>query len=472
MSKIIYDIVIIGAGPAGYMAAELAGKSGLNTIIFDKQYLGGVCLNEGCIPTKTLLYTAKLYESARSGEKYGIYADNVHYDFMAIMKRKDKVVKKLVGGVASALKKSGVEVVYQKAFIKGKTNEGFMVESDGKEFCAKNLLIATGSEPAIPSVTGLESVKYLTNREILQLSEIPDELTILGAGYIGIEFAAFFSAMGTRVALVELMPEILPGIDKEISGFVKQELVARNVDIRLNSKVVNVENSNLTIEITNAVKSGELNSNANPTGTSVKTETIPFNNLLISIGRKPAISYLGLENIGVEYSKKGIRTDLQCRTNIPAVYAAGDVNGISMLAHTAYREAQVVVNNISGRKDRVRYTAIPSVIYTNPEIASVGLTEENARNENIEYDIKQLPMAYSGRFVAENEGRNGLVKILAGKKYGEILGVHMAGNPASELIWGAAMMIENELRVKDVEEIVFPHPTVSEIFREVIFSFR
>jgi dihydrolipoamide dehydrogenase len=472
MNKPIYDLLIMGAGPAGYMAAELAGKTGLKTIIFDKQYLGGVCLNEGCIPTKTLLYTAKLYESARSGEKYGIYADNVHYDFTAIMKRKDKVVKKLVGGVANTLKKSGVEIIYQKAFIKGKTGEGFVIESDGKEFLTKNLLIATGSEPAIPPVPGLESVEYSTNREILQISEIPDELTVLGAGYIGIEFAAFFSAMGTRVKIVELMPEILPGIDKDISGFVRQELIARNADIRVNSKVVSVEKSNLIIEITDALKSGELSSNSNTAGTSVKTETVPFKNLLISIGRKPVVRDLGLENIGVEHSAKGIKTDLQCRTNIPGVYAAGDVNGKSMLAHTAYRETQVVVNNISGRKDRVRYNVIPSVVYTNPEIASVGLTEENARNESIEYDIKQLPMAYSGRYVAENEGKNGLMKILAGKKYGEILGVHMVGNPASELIWGAAMMIENELRLKDVEDIVFPHPTVSEIFREVFFSFR
>jgi dihydrolipoamide dehydrogenase len=265
---------------------------------------------------------------------------------------------------------------------------------------------------------------------------------------------------------------MLPGIDKDISRFVRQELAAKNVDIRLNSKVVRIEKSNLITETTNALKSLELNGNPNSTGNSLKTETVPFKNLLISIGRKTAVRDLGLENIGVEYSQKGIRTDLQCRTNIPAVYAAGDVNGVSMLAHTAYREAQVVVNNISGKKDLVRYNTIPSVVYTNPEIATVGITEENARKENIEYDLKQLPMAYSGRFVAENEGKNGLVKIITGKKYGEILGVHMVGNPASELIWGAAMMIENELRLKDVEEIVFPHPTVSEIFREVIFSFR
>jgi dihydrolipoamide dehydrogenase len=474
MSKTIYDLVIIGAGPAGYMAAERAGQSGLKTILFDKQYLGGVCLNEGCIPTKTLLYTAKLYESAKSGEKYGIHADNVHYDFPAIMKRKDKIVKKLVAGVSNTLKKYGVEIIFQKAFIKGRTVDGIVVESAGNEFIAKNLLIATGSEPTVPAIPGLESVKYFTNREILQLSEMPEELTILGAGYVGIEFASFFSAMGTKVTVVELMPDILPGMDRDITRFVRQELTARNVEFKLNSQVIGIDKNNLITEIAADIK----DETGDKTGSGAKatkrqgSDMVLFRNLLISIGRKPTVRDMGLENLGIEYSSHGIKTDLQCRTNIPGVYAAGDVNGFSMLAHTAYREAEVVINNLSGRKDQMRYNAIPSVVYTNPEIASVGLTEEMAREKNIDYDVKQVPMAYSGRFVAENEGKNGLAKILVGNKYGEILGVHMVGNPASELIWGAAMMIENELRLRDVEDIVFPHPTVSEIIRETIFAFK
>jgi dihydrolipoamide dehydrogenase len=474
MSKTIYDLVIIGAGPAGYMAAERAGQSGLKTILFDKQYLGGVCLNEGCIPTKTLLYTAKLYESAKSGEKYGIHADNVHYDFPAIMKRKDKIVKKLVAGVSNTLKKYGVEIIFQKAFIKGRTVDGIVVESAGNEFITKNLLIATGSEPTVPAIPGLESVKYFTNREILQLSEMPEELTILGAGYVGIEFASFFSAMGTKVTVVELMPDILPGMDRDITRFVRQELTARNVEFKLNSQVIGIDKNNLITEIAADIK----DETGDKTGSGAKatkrqgSDMVLFRNLLISIGRKPTVRDMGLENLGIEYSSHGIKTDLQCRTNIPGVYAAGDVNGFSMLAHTAYREAEVVINNLSGRKDQMRYNAIPSVVYTNPEIASVGLTEEMAREKNIDYDVKQVPMAYSGRFVAENEGKNGLAKILVGNKYGEILGVHMVGNPASELIWGAAMMIENELRLRDVEDIVFPHPTVSEIIRETIFAFK
>jgi dihydrolipoamide dehydrogenase len=472
INKTTYDLLIIGAGPAGYMAAERAGQSGMKTILFDKQYLGGVCLNEGCIPTKTLLYTAKLYESVKSGIKYGIHADNVRYDFPAITRRKDKIIKKLVAGVGNTLKKSGVEVVFQQAFIKGKTMEGIVVESAGNEYPATNLLVATGSEPVIPKIPGLQSLNYLTNREILQLSEIPEELTILGAGYAGIEFAAFFSAMGTKVTVVELMPDILPGMDRDITQIVKQELVVKNVDFKLDSKVIRIENNNLVTETNDETQTKTDIGNGKSRATESGLKMIPCKNLFVSTGRKPAVQNLGLENLGVEYSAHGIKTDLQCRTNIPNIYAAGDVNGISMLAHTAYREAEVVVNTLSGRKDQVRYNAIPSVVYTNPEIAAVGLTEEMAREKNIDYDVSQMPMAYSGRFVAENEGKNGLAKILAGKKYGEILGVHLVGNPASELIWGASMMIENELRLRDVEEIVFPHPTVSEILRETIFSFR
>jgi dihydrolipoamide dehydrogenase len=458
MSKIIYDVVIIGAGPAGYMAAERAGQAKLRTLLFDKKYLGGVCLNEGCIPTKTLLYTAKLFEVAKSGSKYGIHAENIRYDFPAIMKRKDKVVKKLVSGVGNTLKKFGVETVYQMAFIKGKNSEGVVLESEGNEFLAKNLLIATGSEPIVPNIPGLESLKYFTSTEILQLTDIPEELTILGAGYIGIEFAAFFATMGTKVTVVELMPDILPGMDRDISQLLKQELLSKNVEFKLSSKVIRIENNNLFIE--------------KSVGERTEPVMIPFKNLLISIGRKPSVQSFGLENTGVEYYNGGIKTDLQCRTNIPNIYAAGDVNSISMLAHTAYREAEVVVRNILGRKDQVRYNAIPSVVYTNPELASVGLTEEMAKEKNIDFDVRQLSMAYSGRFVAENEGKNGIAKILVGKKYREILGVHLAGNPASELIWGAAMMIENEMRLMDVEEIVFPHPTVSEILRETVFAFK
>jgi dihydrolipoamide dehydrogenase len=452
--KITYDIAIIGAGPAGYKAAERAGQSGLKTLLFDKEYLGGVCLNEGCIPIKTLLYTSRLFKMAKDGVKYGIHAENIRYDLSAIMRRKNKVVKKLVGGVENTLKKFGVEIIYEKAFIKGKTKDTIIIESTGNEFHAKNLIIATGSEPMMPGIPGLESRNFYTSREILQLSELPDEITILGAGYIGIELAAFFSAMGTKVTVVELMPDILPGIDKELSQLLKKELSASKVEFKLGIEVVKVEKNNLV------AKSG------------FESKLIPFKNLLICIGRKPSVQNLGLENLDIEYHDSGIKTDHQCRTNIPHVYAAGDVNGLSMLAHTAYREAEVVVNNIIGNKDMMRYEAVPWVVYTSPEIATVGMTGEMAKEQDIEYEVRKLPMAYSGRFVAENEGKNGFAKIIIGKKYRNVLGMHLIGNPASEMIYGAGMMIENEMRIQDIEEIIFPHPTVSEILRETVFAFR
>ena len=447
-----YDLAIIGAGPAGYVAAERAGHAGLSVVLFDKKQLGGVCLNEGCIPTKTLLYSAKLYEQAKSGDKYGIICADVSFDFSKISDRKEKIIRKLVGGISMKMKKNKVEVINAEAIIKEKTKEGIAIAAEGNFFECKNLLICTGSEAAIPSIKGLDKKNILTNREILQLKEIPESLNIIGGGVIGIEFANFFSAMGCRVSVFEMMDEILPGIDKDISKILREELTKKGTTFYLNAKVVEVNNTTVVFEKEN------------------KTEKVEAAQLLVSVGRKPNVEGIGLENIGVEFSNKGIKIDKNCRTNIYNVYAAGDVTGRSLLAHTASRAGEVVVNNLIGVKDEMRYDAIPSVVYTNPEVSCVGLTEEEAKKNNIAVKIFKLPMSYAGRFAIENEGRNGLCKIIAGEKYQEILGVHFIGNPSSEMIYGASMAIEMQMRVKDIKEIVFPHPTVSEIFKETLFA--
>ncbi|MGB3005166.1 MAG: dihydrolipoyl dehydrogenase [Chitinophagaceae bacterium] len=447
-----YDLAIIGAGPAGYVAAERAGHAGLSVVLFDKKQLGGVCLNEGCIPTKTLLYSAKLYEQAKSGDKYGIICADVSFDFSKISDRKEKIIRKLVGGISMKMKKNKVEVINAEAIIKEKTKEGIAIAAEGNFFECKNLLICTGSEAAIPSIKGLDKKNILTNREILQLKEIPESLNIIGGGVIGIEFANFFSAMGCRVSVFEMMDEILPGIDKDISKILREELTKKGTTFYLNAKVVEVNNTTVVFE------------------KESKTEKVEAAQLLVSVGRKPNVDGIGLENIGVEFSNKGIKIDKNCRTNIYNVYAAGDVTGRSLLAHTASRAGEVVVNNLIGVKDEMRYDAIPSVVYTNPEVSCVGLTEEEAKKNNIAVKIFKLPMSYAGRFAIENEGRNGLCKIIAGEKYQEILGVHFIGNPSSEMIYGASMAIEMQMRVKDIKEIVFPHPTVSEIFKETLFA--
>lgn len=449
------DLAIIGGGPGGYVAAERAGHKGLSVTLFEKKELGGVCLNEGCIPTKTLLYSAKIYDNACHGEKYGVKAENVTFDFGKIVARKNKVVRKLVAGVGSKMKMFHVNVIKGEAYIVGRSEKGIEITCNGESTFARNLLICTGSEAFVPPIPGVKEAGdvILTNREILALKDQPRSLVIIGGGVIGMEFASFYNSLGTEVTVIEMLPEILGGLDAEISAMLRDIYAKKGIKFNLSCKVTAVNGNEVEYE--------------DPTGAKY---TIIGEKILMSVGRRPVTQGFGLENLGVELNRGGIKVDEKMRTNIPNVFAAGDVTGFSMLAHTASREGEVVVNNLTGRNDVMRYNAIPGVVYTNPEVSCVGLTEEQAAKEGIAYKVAKLPMAFAGRFVAENEGGNGLCKVLVGEKHGEVLGVHMLGNPSSEMLYGACMAIEQEMTVKELEEVVFPHPTVSEIFKEAIFS--
>ena len=449
------DLAIIGGGPAGYVAAERAGAKGLKVVLFEKRELGGVCLNEGCIPTKTLLYSAKIYDSAIHGDKYGVFAKDATFDFGKIVDRKTRVVRRLVAGVGAKMKAHGVQVVKGEAMIEGRSSEGIKISCNGEHFLAANLLICTGSEAFVPPIPGLKEAGdiILTNREILALKEQPESLVIIGGGVIGMEFASFYNSLGTKVTVVEMLPEILNGLDKELSAMLRGIYAKKGVEFNLSCKVTKIDG--------NVVTYVDAENNEH---------TVSGDKILVSVGRRAVTAGFGLENLGVELNRGGIKVDNKMRTNVPGVYAAGDVTGFSLLAHTASREGEVVVNNLTGREDSMRYDAIPGVVYTNPEISGVGLTEESAKQKGIAYKVASLPMAYAGRFVAENEGGNGVCKVLVGQKYGEVLGVHMLGNPSSEMIYGACMAIEAEMTIKELEEVVFPHPTVSEIFKETIFA--
>jgi len=451
----MFDLIIIGGGPAGYVAAERAGHKGLNVILFEKKNMGGVCLNEGCIPTKTLLYSAKTYENALHGDKYGVYGDNIRFDFEKIVARKNKVVKKLVAGVEGKMKLHHVTVVKGEALIQGRSPKGVEVICNGETYLGVNLLICTGSEAFVPPIPGIaESGELiLTNREILELKEQPKSLVIIGGGVIGMEFASFYNSLGTKVTVVEMLPEILGGLDFEISAMLRDIYGRKGIEFNLNAKVVKVDGNKVIFE-----KDGQ-------------TLSVEGDKILVSVGRRAVTKGFGLENLNVEMNRGGIKVDEKMRTNVPGVFAAGDVTGFSLLAHTASREGEVVVNNLTGRPDQMRYNAIPGVVYTNPEVAGVGETEESAKAKGIAYKVAKLPMAYAGRFVAENEGGAGLCKVLTGSTYGEVIGVHMLGNPCSEIIYGACMAIEQEMTLTELQEVVFPHPTVSEIFKETIFAF-
>lgn len=451
-----YDVVILGGGPAGYLAGERAGQAGLKAVVIEKRSVGGVCLNEGCIPSKTLLNSAKVYSYATHGDKYGVTTTGAALDHKAVVARKNKVVNTLVSGIKATLKSHKVDVVNAEGVIKGKEGEEFVVIAEGKEYRGKNLVIATGSSPAMPPITGLreqyEAGFILTNREILDLQEIPEKLVIIGGGVIGLEMAAYFNTAGSKVTVIEMLDHIAGPTEGEISAMLLKDLTKKGVEFCLSSKVLEIKAGSVVYEA------------------GGKTVEVQADKALCSIGRRPVTQGIGLESIGVYTERGAIKTDSQCRTNIPNVYAAGDVNGFSMLAHTAYREAEVCINTILGKRDIMRYNAIPAVIYTSPEIAGVGETEESAKQKGIDYVCSKVPMIYSGRFVAENEGVDGICKVLADKKSGKILGVHIMGSYASEMIYGAALMIEMEMRVSDVKELVFPHPTVCEIIREAIFK--
>lgn len=451
-----YDLIVIGGGPAGYLGAERAAHAGLNTLLIEKRSLGGVCLNEGCIPSKTLLYSAKICDSARHGEKYGVTSNNISLDHKAVVARKCKVVNTLVSGVKMQLKKNGVKVVDGFGEITGKSSEGYEVKVGEEAFTGKRLLIATGSEPVVPPIPGVKEGiakgHVITNREIFDLDSIPKSLVIIGGGVIGLEMASYFNSAGSKVTIIEMLDHIAGNTDRELSGILMNEYTKKGVTFLLNSKVTEVKDDCVVYEADG------------------KSASVPADKVLMSIGRRAVINGVGLDKIGVEIEKGHIKVDLKGRTNIPEVYAAGDVNGYSMLAHTAYREAEVCINNMLGKKDIMRYGAIPSVIYTNPEVASVGETEESAKQKGIEFEAAKVPMQFSGRYLAENEDGKGICKVIVDMKYNKIIGVHMIGSYASEIIYGAGLMVESEMRVNDIKELVFPHPTVSEIIREGIFS--
>lgn len=448
-------IAIIGAGPAGYTAAEYAAQNGLKVILFEEKKLGGICLNEGCIPTKTLLYAAKLIQNAQNSTKYGIKIDHIDIDFGKIMARKNKIIRKLNAGIRTKLNHPNITTINEKAKFNSYTNGQIEIKTISKSYPVDYALICTGSQNFTPSIDGIKECNHLwTSTEALNTDTIPKELTIIGGGVIGIEFADFYNTLGTKVTIIEMMDEILNNMDRQLSQSLREILTQKGITFHLNSKVLKIENQ------TNIVFEKDQ-----------QKQTITTEKILISVGRKPNTTDIGLETIGIAQHKNGgIKINEQMQTNLPNVYAAGDVTGQSMLAHTASKEAQVAINNILNIDDHIYYHTIPSVVYTNPEIASVGESEQALNEKGIKYKTQQLPMSFSGRFVAENEGSNGICKIISSAETNKILGVHLLGNPASEIITTATLAIEKKMTTEEWKKSVFPHPTVGEILKETLFE--
>ena len=441
-----YDVAIIGGGPAGYTAAEAAGKAGLSVVLFEKKSLGGVCLNEGCIPTKTLLYSAKTLDNARHAQKYAVNVTVDGFDLPKIIARKQKVVRKLVLGVKAKLTAHQVQIVTGEAYIEDAQH----IRCGEEVYECAHLLLCTGSETFVPPIPGVQDISYWTHREALDCKELPQSLTIIGGGVIGMEFASYFTSLGVKVVVIEMLDEILGGLDKEISSLLRTEYQKRGVQFLLSTKVLSFEQTEEGVKVN--YEEGE----------------IMAEKVLLSMGRRPVTKGYGLENLRLRTDERGrICVNAHMQTSVPNVYACGDITGVSMLAHTAVREAEVAIHHLLNILDEMSYNAIPGVVYTNPEVASVGFTEEALQREGISYRVSKLPMAYSGRFVAENEGVNGVCKLLIAED-DTVLGAHLLGNPASEIITLAGMAITMKLKAEEWKKMVFPHPTVGEIFKETL----
>lgn len=452
----VFDLMIIGGGPGGYLCAERAAQGGMKTVVFEQEHLGGTCLNEGCIPTKTLLNSAKLYRHATESEDFGVTAENVKFDHAKVIERKEKVVKTLVSGVTAAMRAGKITVVSESAQIRGRDENGFAVEAGGQRYSGKCLVIATGSETMIPPIPGVQeglaSGFVVTNREMLAARKLPKDLVVMGGGVIGLEMAIYYASVGVHVTVIEMLPKIAGPTDNDISKALLDECKQHGMEFKLGCKVLEITKDAVIYEENGEKKEAKCDQ------------------ALLSLGRKPRTAGLGLESLGIEMDRSAIVVDRYLCTNVAGVYAIGDCNGKYMLAHTAYREADVAVNHMLGRPDEMRYEAVSSVIYTDPEIACVGDTLEAAKNRGLNAKEVRLPLVYSGRYVAENENGKGFIKLVVDTDRKRLVGFHMIGSYASEIVMTAAMMVDTELPPERLKKLVFPHPSVGEAIRDALFQ--
>ncbi|MGB4572057.1 MAG: dihydrolipoyl dehydrogenase [Rectinemataceae bacterium] len=450
-----YDVIIIGGGPGGYLAAERLAEAGKKVLLTEKGDLGGTCLNVGCIPTKTLLNSAKYYLHAKDGAKFGVKAESVSFDWAAMQAWKREVVEKLRNAIALTEKKLGVEIAAGSASLLGPGK----VAVNGVVHEAAAVIVATGSLPAMPPIPGArDNPQVVDSTGLLAVTDVPKRLCVIGGGVIGIEFASLFSALGSTVEVVEMLDEIVPFMDREQAPVLRRAM--KGVSFRLGCKVERIE-------------SGTVHYRAKD-GTEARAEA---DLVLMAVGRRPALDGWGAKESGLDCSPRGVAVDNRMRSNLPGVWAVGDITGKSLLAHSAYRMAEVAVADIltgggAAKGPQVmRYDAIPWAVYGIPEAAGVGITEQEAEARGIKVAKISLPLRVSGRFAAENGfAAQGAVKLVADAADGRVLGIHVVGSYASEMIWGGAVAIEQELRVADLREIVFPHPSVCEAIREAAWA--
>ena len=446
-----YDIIVIGAGPGGYETAIKASQLGKKTCIVESTYFGGTCLNVGCIPTKVMIHTADLVSEIKESAAYavtGIDAANVSVDMKKLQQRKNTVVKTLTGGVQALLRANGVTIVNGK----GSFVDNHTVAVGDKQITAENIIIATGSSVFVPPFIALEGENnILTSNEALSMDELPGTVAVIGGGVIGIEFAYLLSKLGAKVVVLELMDHILPMVDPEISGLAQKQMAKDGVEFNLGAKVKMVKDNEVFYELDGE----EL---------SVAADAI-----LMAVGRIPNTEGLNAEGIGIEFDRRAIAVNDVMQTNIPNIYAIGDVNGKVMLAHTASHEGMVAVAHICGEHAEMNYDQIPSCIYINPEISSIGLTEAKAKELHDNVKVGRFPMMANGKSVIEGS-TNGMMKVILEGETGEILGVHIYASHATDMIGEVSVAMSSELTADEMIHAIHPHPTVNEALGEAFMS--
>lgn len=442
------ELIVIGGGPGGYVSAIRASQLGIKVTLIEKGELGGTCLNVGCIPTKALLKSAHLYNDTKNTSAFGVDVQGATFDLARIIRRKETVVKRLTGGVGMLLKKNKVEVIKGEASFKNDST----VTVNGQDYAFKNAVIACGSKPARVPIPGIDGPNVIFSTEALDLASVPPSLAVIGGGVIAVEFASIFNSFGSEVTIVEMMPNILPLIDDELSASLRKVLEKENIRIHTGARVQEIRDGAVTFS-----KDGE-------------TKEVECGTVLVAVGRSPALEGLILNNTSIEYDQKGIKVNEYMQTSVPNVYAIGDAVPTPQLAHVATKEGTVAVEHIAGSRARMRYNAIPSCVYTVPEVASVGMTEAEAEKGGIQYTVGRFPLMASGKATVEGAGA-GFVKIIAGED-DEIIGVHIMAPHASEMIFQASLAMSMEATVEELIQAIYPHPTISESVLEAALSVR
>lgn len=445
------DTLVVGAGPGGYVAAIRAAQTGQKVTVVERGEVGGVCLNVGCIPSKALISVGHRFEQAKHSEDMGVFASEVKLDFTKVQEFKNSVVKKLTGGVAGLLKGNNIETVKGEAYFVDANTVRVVNGDSAQTYTFKNAILATGSRPV-----EIPTFKY-TNRVInstgaLNLAELPSKLVVIGGGYIGTELGSAFANFGTEVTIIEGGKDILAGFEKQMTQIVKKGLKKKGVTIEVNASAKGVEESETGVVVTYEVGGEE--------------KKVEADYVLVTVGRRPNTDELGLEQIGIEFAERGlIKVDKQCRTNIPNIYAIGDIVDGPQLAHKASYEGKVAAEAIAGEKSVVDYLAIPAVCFTDPEMATVGYNEEQAKAEGLEVTAAKFPFAANGRALALNQ-TEGFVKLVARKEDGLLVGAQIVGAGASDMISELCLAIEGGMTAEDVALTIHPHPTLGEITME------